>query len=239
MAGAVLLALVRFRSLGLRSRAVVAFVAVSLCLTLLHPHNLSRFLHSWLASVWVVSGIGAAGALTVLRRSPGGRALVAVATCLVAAYASTAASSAVSLWREPAPAPTERSVAALMDLDLAVRTTRRAPASNVALVANTPAEPLLEWIFVEQGFDRGQLAIYTPKRIVGSCDRFFDWVARSDADTLLLLEISRASPWYAAAFPSYEALSGCVREQQTFRASGAPRSPAPGAWVTRFERSAR
>jgi hypothetical protein len=126
-----------------------------------------------------------------------------------------------------------------MDLDLAVRTTRRAPANDVALVANTPAEPLLEWIFVEQGFDREQLAIYTPKRILGSCDRFLDWVARSNADTLLFLEISRASPWYAAPFPSYEALRGCIREQQTFQASGTPRSPAPGAWVTRFERSAQ
>ncbi len=236
-----LLVLIRFRSLGPRSRAAVGFATASLCLTLLHPHNLSRFLHSWLASVWVVSGIGAGVALGVLRHSLSGRMLAAAATCLVVVYASgavsNAAGSAASYWRGPAPEPTRRSIAALMDLGLTVQPSGRAPESGIALVANTPAEPLLEWILVEQGFDRRQLSIYTPKRVVRSCERFFDWAAKSRANTMLLLEITPQSPWYESRFPSYEQLSACAREQQTFRASSTLRSPAAGAQVTRFERA--
>jgi hypothetical protein len=222
----------RLRSLGPAARGALAFTTTTLCLTLLHPHNLSRFLHSWLGGVWVLSGIGAAALLGTLRTSHSRRVAGAVMTGIVALYAGSAASS----WRTPAPTRSGDSIALLKDLVLTAAPVT--PNEGVALVATTPAEPLLEWIFVEHGFDRNLLEIYTPKRshVPYGRERFLGWTARVRADTLIFLDVERESPWYAPGFSSYEALRELIREQQEFRPTAILPAPVSGAAITILER---
>jgi hypothetical protein len=79
------------------ARAVFALPLVSFVLLILHPHQQSRYLGSWVFAVWIAAGVGTAVIVCRLAHSIGARARAVLATLAVAAVIAANASTAPSL----------------------------------------------------------------------------------------------------------------------------------------------
>ncbi len=67
-AGLVVLAVIKWRKMRAGGWVLLAFLAISVFLTVHHPNRKSRFVHSWVAVGWVVAGAGMAELIYSRRR---------------------------------------------------------------------------------------------------------------------------------------------------------------------------
>jgi len=220
----VLAAALSWRRLAAPARACLVFAGVAALATALHPNGQSRFLMSWIASVWVVAGVGAA----CIARA-GSRLATAGLAAAVALHAGV-----LLWWGPPARIAEAPSVFAMTD---AYRS--ELSGGPVAVVANHPCEELVEWRFVATGGRRADLQVYTPPRRATRPEReahFRAWLSASPAPRLLFLDVGPESPWHAPGFGLYEELGAFVRAQVVFEPAAPPRPAGPGVRWQRFAR---
>lgn len=224
--GLALFASGRWRSLSPGERAPLVFVGVAMLLTALHPNTQIRYLHSWIAGFWIVAAVGAH---RWWLSSP--RASAVLLTLATTLYGI----GAIRSQAVPAGAPRAPSVLTMTDAWLAQTGTEE----SLAVVANMPAEELIEWRFVSAGGSRARLDVYTPRRRPTPEAReahFREWLQETPAEALVFIDVADSSPWYAPRFEIYRELEGFVERQTDFeRTFSAP--AGPGTSWERWQRS--
>ncbi len=228
---AVLVSSAAFRlvTLGPRAVAVGVFALTTASLTLLHPFGDARFLHSWLAAVWIVAGVGAASLADTLGRSGAGRVARGALGGLLVLYLCGGASA----WLRSSSTESGSPV-----LQLAALAFPESPPPELAFVSNSPVEELAEWLYVERGGAREALHLYRPRQLPTEAERrahFEGWLAGTGAERLLYLAVPRGSPWYSPHRLDYAELASFVAAQQSYQPR--KRQPIHGAWLSILERT--
>jgi hypothetical protein len=171
------------------ARLLFIFLLVSAALTLLHPNQKSRFLHSWIPSLWC---LGAAGTVLALDRLRSG-ALATIARR--GAVSGIAAAAAMAIAAEAGrPGRSDEvghrgETASLLDVSDAYLG-RLSADDRLAVFANAPAGPWVDWTYRER---TGRLAgvewITSASTPPGDIARAFDaWRQRSSATAVAILD---------------------------------------------------
>jgi hypothetical protein len=184
------------RRLRAGTQAALWLFLFGVLLTATHPNHKGRFLHSWLASGWVLAGVGAAtiayGRLTVrvprVRPYLAAAAIAALACAFLPPLRNTASSP------EGGPHPQAASVLDVTDAYLpAVKESRR-----TAIFAAVPVKPLAQWTFLEErgGLDRLEDHWYGFGP-AGAANRqgFYNWLQSTSADTLVYVDRLPGGGW--------------------------------------------
>jgi hypothetical protein len=207
--GALVIVLAVAAAAGLRRRAGARVIAIffGLCavLTVAHPHQGSRFMHSWIAAGWVLAGVGAASVIAwTVRRLPRCPPFAPVAAATLACLALVAAG-----WRA-APAVPEGGVhpghPSLLDMaDLYLP--GLAGGRKVAILSNLPMRYFARWSYRERYPDRERPV--TDIRGLGDAPTQPEaeaiirrWLAETPVDSIVMVDIAPGSPWYEVARPS-------------------------------------
>jgi hypothetical protein len=229
---------------GLRpGGAAILWLAVFACvLCAHHPNRKSRFLHSWIAVVWVEAGVGAACLLRYpLGGSRRGRAVrLGFAGCfgsLVALHLPALVHSAHA--PEGGICPSSVSVLEVTDAYLPyLRESRQA-----AVFCSMPMKFLAQWTYMRR-YGRPQrletdIKGFDPRNPM---DRhgFEQWLAATKCDTVVSLDLSPRSklnaPIPGSAAP--EAYGEMLASQRVFTAADRRVLPAHGCTVTIWKRPA-
>ena len=201
---------------------VPAMFAVCGTLTLLHPNQQLRFLHTWGPLVWVMAGVGVAAALGLLSRVAGevaarGAGVAAVAGLVVALVQLTPAFARVSPAFGRGYDPADVSLRDLHDayLPLLDGTT------PTAIFCNRP-DASWRWAFMERfGHKNGlrhnlrEVGAFDPVTEAGARE----WVARTDCRTVVYVEIPPTSPLFEPNLLAADnsAIRTAMKNQTTFR----------------------
>jgi len=203
-------------------RAVAILALVCAIVVLLHPQQQQRFQASWLFSLWICSGIGAA----MLVRHLGNRLSIRRRVIAVACPIVLMIVTEVVLPTSPAAyAAAYRSRSGLSDLDLAVAYLPMVKAGEpVAFLGNINRSPFIAWTVEERCqcravLDRPWIDLATTRdearRMVA------DWVATTNARRIILIDTLALYP--AGALPS-EQMAGVLdaMKSQTRFVEGSP-----------------
>jgi hypothetical protein len=188
------IAMTACRRFSPRIIAPMACVLISLALTLAHPNQKSRFLHSWLPMVWALAGAGVAWVLANVRPL-----LLRRAFCAMAIAAATLAGGRA--WMSPGHSPeagNRGESTSLLDVSDAWLAEVGAD-DKVAFVATQECRALIEWTFLAAGHKRQRLECFRPpgpRETTATQDALARWLAASDADLLVTLEIPPGSPLF-------------------------------------------
>jgi hypothetical protein len=183
--------LLRFRKSSLAIRAVILCALFGALLTVLHPNQKSRFLHSWLPALWIASGAGAA---SLLVRVPRGWLRTVAATVGVAALAAGGGRNWLSSGRSPEMG-LRGETRSLLDLSDAYLPAM-ADAKRVAFVSNAPCRPFLEWTFL-QCYPFPERFAWPHWQDKNPCAETSEecarWIDETDAEVVVSLESKRAA----------------------------------------------
>ena len=180
-------ALVHFKVLGPAARAVLICMVLGATLNILHPNQKSRYMHSWIPAVWTAAGLGSALLLSRVPR----RSLIAGAGIAVLAVAGGRA------WQAQAAAThgPERSLLDMSDVWLAnVKSSHR-----VAFFSTQTCRSFIEWTFLREHESRDLFewpVWQDSKSEAGIRAGFNNWLAQTQADTVLFFEVPKDSPQY-------------------------------------------
>jgi hypothetical protein len=225
VAGAVgllgILALVARRAAAPGWLALPAVFAICGALTVLHPNQQLRFLHSWAPLVWVAAGVGVAALLAVIARFAGQNTarvagVVVVAALAVALFQLTPAFARVSRAFGPGYDPAAPSLRDLYDAYLPHLDGNE----PTAIFSNRP-ESSWRWAFMERfGHKNG---LRNNLREVGAFDPVTmeaaeRWLAVTPVRTVVYVEIPPSSPLFepAATPADNSALLAVMRKQSAF-----------------------
>jgi hypothetical protein len=218
-----LVALPRHRSMGF---VVATAILLSLLLTMLHPNQKSRFLHSWIPIVWVAASVGAMslarsasrGILRMARSAP------AIALTLVAACGWLESA------RQPLPTALVDSVPGRSMIDIAdLYLDRLGPDRPSAILATLPDHLFFRWTYIERfgslaGFEQDNWLWYTPTSSADLESRLHDWLSRTEAQTLVLIDVPPESPFYVDngchPYDIYGQLDDVLGRQRLYRPTG-------------------
>ncbi|MBY0585765.1 hypothetical protein K2X85_01235 [bacterium] len=214
--GLLLVTLFQARRLAPASWGIIAVLTLAVLLILLHPNQKARFLHSWLATLWIVGGIGL-GMLWSLRL-PRAVPTVATISCLLLAAVGVGSS-----WSSPRMMVDQQPGPALMDLS-DWYLTKTTPGDRVAIICTQPDVNFFGWTFRERESSVGSLEkdnwlwwpIETPEAMQAE---FSAWLARTSANTVVLIDVPPTSPHYRAVqhpYPVYGMLPGLMMNQTEF-----------------------
>jgi len=194
-----LLSLVRRRDVPTGWGAVPLVLGICGLLTLLHPNQQLRFLHTWAPFLWVAAGLGVAALLGWLARLLGSRAahaagLLAVAGLGLVLIYATPAFARVSPGFGRGYDPNDVSLRDLYEEYLS----RIDGTGPTGLFTNLP-DASWRWAFLERfGHKRGlkhnmrDVAAFDPVDAPGARR----WLAATDCRTIVFVEIPRDSPLY-------------------------------------------
>ena len=182
-------ALLAWRRVRPSGRAVLVLAVLAAALTLVHPNQKGRMLHSWIASVWVSAGIGAA-ILVYGRMSLGWpwlRPWLAGATIAALAGGQFSALTTGGHALEGGPHPDRPCVLDITDAYL----DDLADALKAVILTAVPLKPLTQWTFLQRrgSFDRLEEHWYgfgSP----GESNRhgFVQWLQTTDSDMIVSCE---------------------------------------------------
>lgn len=213
------------------SAAVFALLAIALVLAAHHPNRKSRFLHSWLPAMWVAAGAGVGAVAAV--RPPISRRLSVLGT------AGVALAQLPAYW-SPGGAP-EGGVPAVAKPTLFRLTDAYLPllgqAERPAVLSNVPLKFLARWTYLERygravrpvtevpGFDAA-------RRGPGNGELFLRWLATTNCDAIVLVQLPQDSPWYVPVpgCGGMEQFAELLPAQQRFE-KRATAEPAVTVWV--------
>jgi hypothetical protein len=182
-------ALLSWRRLRPGGPAVLALVLLAGLLTVTHPNQKARCLHSWLAAGWVAAGVGAAvlvyGRLTA--RRPGLRPWLATATVAGLAWAMLPATQGMGHALEGGPHPQQACMLDPIDFYLA----DLARADDVTILTAVPVKPLTQWTFLERYGSLDPVENnwhgFGPSG-EGNRRGFVQWLQTTKCDTLVFLD---------------------------------------------------
>ncbi|MFZ4683258.1 MAG: hypothetical protein ACOYMS_12200, partial [Terrimicrobiaceae bacterium] len=193
LAAAVLLALAACLSLGRGNSRLIAPLAllfIGLVLTLLHPNQKSRYLHSWLPMLWVLAGAGAATLTAGLKRPALARTLSVVLVVLLAL-----AGGSGWLDRGRSPETGNRGETHSL-LDLSDSWLQHLPERGGVLFLSTQScRPLVRWTFLEKFADlrRIRWAEFSATTEAEMAKEIRARLEESSAETLVTLEFPQDS----------------------------------------------
>ncbi len=187
-----------WRKLGPSARAILLCGIIGAFLTILHPNQKTRYMHTWLPAVWAASGLGAALlAQRLARFHLAGGAMTLGAAGLALAHPGA--------WRAPGfaeetgtRAHETRSLLDLSDRWLA----EIAPGARVAFVSTQNSRGFFEWTFLQRTRDRTRFQWprwpqeATPEQMRHALNA---WLRQPDVDILVVVEIPPDTPEFAAA----------------------------------------
>ncbi|MGI9172750.1 MAG: hypothetical protein ACR2F0_05505 [Chthoniobacterales bacterium] len=209
------LAVLSFSRLRPGGRALILFVGIAAVLTLLHPNQKSRYLHSWWPAVWVV---GAAGLTTCLRDTGRSRrplvatAAVALLAAQVPAMLQPGRASETGLRGESG---------SLLDLSDAYLSQLSGDRS-LAIFSTVPCTQFLLWTYHERFPAADQIEFplqaypLSPNEVQS---RVLQWAATTHAQTIAFLDFAPDSPEYvpsAADYAGYHQIAQILNSDPRF-----------------------
>lgn len=191
LAGLAVLSLASWKRGG---AVVLCFLFISAILTFQHPMLKYRFLHSWIAALWVTAGVGLACALLVLARY---RHLLQVGSS--AAVLTLWAFHGHYLWQpghaqEGGASLTKLSTLPVAEAYLPMLAASREP----TLVANLPIQSLLSWTYQER-YQHPSFATNIRKFEAAAPNLpaiFERWLKSTRSDCLVLIDVLPDSPYF-------------------------------------------
>lgn len=207
--------------LGRRLRAagwgIMAVVVVATVLLLMHPNQKARFLHSWLATIWIVGGMGL-GAFWELPLPRWVQRLTAAACVGMALLGLIRSPAALPMMVDQQPGPS------LLNLsDWYLDATKSA--DKVAILSTQPDINFFGWTCRERFGTSGGLEkdawlwwpIETPAALR---EGFGSWLARTKASDVVVVDVPPSSPQYRAVqhrYSIYGDLPKLMEQQPTFQ----------------------
>jgi 4-amino-4-deoxy-L-arabinose transferase-like glycosyltransferase len=208
-------ALVSWRRLRPGGRAVLFLAVLAAALSIAHPNRKGRNLHSWVAAVWVLAGVGAAQGLIGrprLRACLGGTAVAG----LVWAQAPALWGNGHAL--EGGPHPDRPCLLDVTDAYLAdLDNSRRG-----LILSAVPLKPMAQWTFLERhGSFAGLEERWYGFGSAGEVNRrgFAHWLQTTDCDTLVYCDATAPirRPEAGPECDLHAELKDILHAQQVFR----------------------
>jgi hypothetical protein len=176
---------------------ILWLVVIAAALTLRHPNQKSRFLHSWVAGGWVAAGVGLALCVNGPMTARWKRLRPWLGTAAVGGLGLACLPGFVQAGHAPEGGPdTERpSTLALTDAYLpSLAESRRA-----TVVATVPMKWLVTWTFLQRYGQSDRLE--TDLKGYGFTDEehrqaFARWLETTPSDTLVFIDVPPGSPFY-------------------------------------------
>jgi hypothetical protein len=226
---------------GLRGRlrpgsgVVFVFVLLAAFLTVSHPNQSSRYLHSWIAALWIAAGAGLS-ALFVPRVGPR-RWLAPLAAGALGAAQLVAVGLPAGVQAEAPPFPAI-STRDLTDYYL----DRLGDSHGAAFFATMDVKHLARWTALERFGDRNRLQVNL--RDFGPREEknrrlFAEWLASTRCDTIVFLEIPAGSRLYEKTRHGDELAAqvpALLAEQTKFRVSEQRCFPEHGCVIYLYRR---
>lgn len=228
------IAIFKFRILRPGAGAICCFVLLAAMLTVTHANRKSRFLHSWIGGIWVLSGVGIA---TFSTWPPRFGRLGCHAASLAAAAIAFAHFPALG---QPGRSPESGHAPQTSSLDLADGYLPWLDvARQPAIFATLPAHSFLEWTYLERFPDRATPQVHLPKFAASSVEnqrRFNNWLAATGTDRIVLVDIENASRFYFPDFDHYRQFRELLASQTTLQRSSSRRLDGLGCVISLWER---
>jgi hypothetical protein len=239
VAGLVGVAVVSCRRLRPGAGLLLWFLLVAGGLTMAHPTLRSRFMHSWLAVIWVLAGIGAArlvyGRLTAAHVAV--RPWLAAGALAALAWLQFPGLLQAGRASEGGPKPDRPVVLDLIEPYLP----EVADARQVVILGNRPLKFLTAWTFLQQVGRQGRLE--TDLRGFGAdpeqnLQAFEHWLQTTRCDALVFIHLPEGSTFHdETPFPCYDQFPAFLAGQTVFRKTRAWEFPQyGGATVTLWKR---
>jgi hypothetical protein len=234
-----LIALARFgwRNLKPGGVAVLVFVLLAAFIAVRYPSHRSRFLHSWLASWWVVAGIGAAQfAYGSWARALGAaRHGVAVALAVGLALLHVPGMFQPGHALEGGPKPE-----AACNLDVTDEyLTHLADAHRPVLLSNAPIKQLMNWTYLQRYGRKTPVECDLPRLPAAQSfpESFDAWLQKSSRDVVVFVDVQPGSPLYEPAErPEVEQVPGVLASDPDFHIVQRREFPEMGCTVTMWKR---
>jgi hypothetical protein len=229
---AALIVVAILRSTKLPAGSAVVLLTLGFCVfaTTIQPQRSSRFMHSWVALLWVVSGAGFA-LLTSLIRPQLARRTIAVGALgfLAVVQAPSLAERGHSAeWHQHASLPTTLTVA---DFYLG----EVADDNRVSFVSNVPIGDFAKWTYTERFPKRPRIECFVRKF---SEDRERNlklleaWTADAELDAIVSIDVDKSSPQYFPSWESYAQFREHLEGQSQFVKTSEKSFPALGCTVS-------
>lgn len=231
----VCVALSRFRKIGRAGRAVFLCLLIGACLNVLHPNVKTRFLHSWLPTLWTASGIGAA---VLLERMPRRQWIAGAGVLVLAAMGGNSWLPGAGVTASNnGPSPLDMSDVWLAE----VKGTGR-----VAFCATQGCASFIEWTFLNddhRSHDQFEWPAWPEEKSEAAARAaFLNWVVHTKAEALVFLDIRPQSPEYVSYFDRpllRDHLDDWMREQKKFKRAKRIEFLKQGCAVTIWKTPAR
>ena len=224
------------------ARAVVFALVVAL-LALYHPSNRSRFIHTWIAIPWVLSGAGLA--LVVYSRWTDwlGSLRHGVATAVVASLVLTQLPDMLELRRVQEAGPQVEYASWLDMTDSYLDSV--SDARQVALFSSVPCYRYLgDWTFMERYPQRGRLETHWfgfGARGAENQENFQAWLAATKCDAVVFVDRLPEADGFDFSCDDYrlhEELRDVLQQQSVFHPTEEYVFPQCGCTVTIWRKSA-
>ncbi len=218
-----------------RNAAIFAFLIISALLTFHHPMLKNRFIHSWIAVSWVTAGLGLATLLGLVARASAPFAQAAGAGLLLA-LGLFLWPNAFSIGRSQEGGLRTASTPVFECTDPVMAAI--APGKNVQLLCTDAESFSLKWAYLEK-FRTPRLCrldITNYNRTSQDPAVLEAWLKSTSADTIALLELTPASPFFKGyGNLDYAPLKRLLAADQRFTRASESRLPK-GETITIWNR---
>ncbi len=198
-AGLALIAATQCRRLAPGAAFLLATMAVALLLTAMQPCCRSRFLHSWLAIVWVASGMGAAQLASLLSRIPLRRLAPIYPLAAAAGLVALAGPAFWQLGQAPESGLKEdrQSVLDLADTYLQ----DLGATGKIAILSNQPIKFFAKWTWQQKNrqTEKVESEALDFASQPGAIDQ---WLDKVRCETVVWIDVGASSPFTIAGFAS-------------------------------------
>lgn len=217
---------------------VLCLILFGALVTAHHPNRKSRFLHSWIAAVWVAAGVGLAHLAYGWSPPQLRRTRHALAAASVAGLAVAFLPGVFGTGHAPEGGPQAGRPTTLDVTDCYLGHLR--PMNRPAILCNLPTKFLSGWTLFER-FGR-RIPLVTDVKGFGSSAednrRLLDaWLRTTESDAIVFVDVRPGSPFYEPVpGPDYGQLASLLPAQSVFASAGRWDLPACGCRVTLWRR---
>ncbi len=219
VAGLALAALLSVSRLRPGSALIFGVLLIAGAMTMSHPTLRSRFLHSWIAVLWVLAGVGVAQLLQLRWIADWPARKLGVTVALVALLVGAQALALAQPGRSPEGGPRKTD---LFVLDLFRPVLPQLDGSRqVVMLSNVPLKFLSAWTFLQRAGVQGRLETdlrgFGPDPD-GNRPVFERWLQTTRCDALVFIDLPPGSPFAECdLFPGYKRVPEWMQEQKVFR----------------------
>ena len=207
------------RRLVAGNEAVFALAVVAALLTVLHPHRQPRFVHSWVAALWIAAGLGLGAVVTALPVGAAVRRAAAAAAVLALVLVQAGGLTRGAAAARAAAHQGERSNLDITDAYIGSIGGYR----EVAALSTIGGSSLIQWTYFDRYRRRRAITIF-PIGLFADAEALrrslAAWLTATPADAIVLIEALRSDPAAALVRQSPADLAPVAEEmarQQRYR----------------------